>query len=216
MKISDRIKNKRKELGLSVEEVAKQLDKNRATVYRYENEDIENLPVNILEPLARILQTTPAYLMGWEESPYILRNEVPLPADWQGRGVRIPILGKVIAGVPCEAIEDILGHIEISPEQAMNGEHFSLIIKGNSMFPQINEGDIVVVQKNFELEDGDTVILSINGDEATCKKVFKQGNGIMVQANNPEAFKTCVFTDEQINDLPVVIIGKVVELRRNF
>ena len=68
MKIGDRIKQKRKELGLSVDEIAEKLGKNRATIYRYENEDIENLPVNILEPLAKALRTTPAYLMGWDES----------------------------------------------------------------------------------------------------------------------------------------------------
>lgn len=67
MNIGERIKARRKELGLSVDEVAKKLNKNRATVYRYESNDIENLPVNILEPLAIALNTTPANLMGWDE-----------------------------------------------------------------------------------------------------------------------------------------------------
>lgn len=65
MTIGDRIKYKRKELGLSVDDVAKKLGKNRATIYRYESDDIENLPITILEPLAKVLQTTPAELMGW-------------------------------------------------------------------------------------------------------------------------------------------------------
>lgn len=68
MTIGNRIKNRRKELNLSVDEVAEKLNKNRATIYRYENDEIENLPINILEPLAEILDTTPAYLMGWEEN----------------------------------------------------------------------------------------------------------------------------------------------------
>lgn len=68
MNIGNRIKNRRIELGLSVDEVAERLGKNRATVYRYENNDIENLPTTVLEPLARILGTTPAFLMGWEDS----------------------------------------------------------------------------------------------------------------------------------------------------
>lgn len=67
MNTGERIKKRRNELGLSVDEVAERLGKNRATVYRYENNDIENLPTTVLEPLADILKTTPAFLMGWDE-----------------------------------------------------------------------------------------------------------------------------------------------------
>lgn len=73
--IGQRIKQRRKELNLSVDEVAERLGKNRATVYRYESNDIENLPTTILEPLANVLNTTPAYLMGWEDEPY---NDSPI------------------------------------------------------------------------------------------------------------------------------------------
>lgn len=66
MNIGQRIKERRKELNLSVDDVAKKLNKNRATVYRYESNEIENLPINILDPLAKALNTTPAYLMGWK------------------------------------------------------------------------------------------------------------------------------------------------------
>jgi len=68
MTIGNRIKNRRKELNLTVDEVAEKVNKNRATIYRYESDEIENLPITILEPLAEILNTTPAYLMGWEEN----------------------------------------------------------------------------------------------------------------------------------------------------
>lgn len=67
MTVGERIKQRRLELNLSVEELAKKLGKNRATVYRYENNDIENLPITTLEPLAKALETTPAYLIGWED-----------------------------------------------------------------------------------------------------------------------------------------------------
>jgi len=67
MTIGERIKQRRIELGLSVDEVAEKLGKNRATVYRYESNEIENLPVGTLEPLAKILETTPAQLMGWDD-----------------------------------------------------------------------------------------------------------------------------------------------------
>ena len=69
MSVGSRIREFRKRLGLSVDDVAEKLKKNRATIYRYESDDIENLPAPILEPLAKVLQTTPAELMGWEQSP---------------------------------------------------------------------------------------------------------------------------------------------------
>lgn len=69
MSIGQRIKNRRKELNLSVDELANKLGKNRATIYRYEGNEIENLPITVLEPLSKVLKTTPAYLMGWENSP---------------------------------------------------------------------------------------------------------------------------------------------------
>ncbi len=65
----ERIKARREALGLSVGELATRLNKNRATIYRYENGDIEDMPITVLEPLAKALNTTPAYIMGWEEEP---------------------------------------------------------------------------------------------------------------------------------------------------
>lgn len=70
MKTGDRIKNRRKQLGLSVDDLAARLGKNRSTVYRYESNEIENMPAGVLEPLAAVLETTPGYLMGWTDDPY--------------------------------------------------------------------------------------------------------------------------------------------------
>ena len=67
MRIGERIKQRRLELGYTADALAKLLNKNRATIYRYENGDIENMPIDVLEPLAKALNTTPAYLMGWQE-----------------------------------------------------------------------------------------------------------------------------------------------------
>jgi len=77
MTIGERIKNRRVELGLSVDTIAAKLSKNRATIYRYESDDIENLPTTVLEPLAEILQTTPAHLMGWDEDVQSLPASLP-------------------------------------------------------------------------------------------------------------------------------------------
>lgn len=87
MNIGERIKERRKELNLSVDDIANKLNKNRATIYRYESNDIENLPIGILEPLAKILQTTPGYLMGWniKENPNkkdLTKDETKLLANY--------------------------------------------------------------------------------------------------------------------------------------
>lgn len=73
MRVGERIRNRRLELGLSVDDLAQKLGKNRATVYRYENNDIENMPTSVIEPLSIALQTTPAYLMGWNEKEKEIR-----------------------------------------------------------------------------------------------------------------------------------------------
>ena len=77
MSVGSRIREFRKRLGLSVDDVAEKLGKNRATIYRYESDDIENLPAPVLEPLAKVLQTTPAELMGWDQSPAPTSDEIP-------------------------------------------------------------------------------------------------------------------------------------------
>ena len=79
MSVGERIKQRRQELGLSVDEVAQKLGKNRATIYRYESDEIENLPLNLLEPLAKALRVSPAYIMGWDtDMPDYQQKYVPL------------------------------------------------------------------------------------------------------------------------------------------
>lgn len=74
--IGERIKNRRKELGLSVGDLAKKIGKNRATIYRYESSYIENMPTTVLEPIAKALNTTPAYLMGWVDEEIEKKNDI--------------------------------------------------------------------------------------------------------------------------------------------
>lgn len=81
MKIGERIRQRRKEIGLSVDELAEILGKNRATVYRYESNEIEKPLTTVLEPLAKALKTTPAYLMGWEDEKKDEPSAVILPAE---------------------------------------------------------------------------------------------------------------------------------------
>lgn len=211
MTTGERIKQRRIELGLSVDEVAEKLGKNRATIYRYESNDIENFPVGTLEPLAKILETTPAQLIGWNyddsENQDINSNK--------SKAVKIPVLGDVAAGIPIEAVESILDYEEIDEELASKGEFFGLRIKGNSMAPRIQSGDVVIVRVQSDAESGDIVIAKVNGDDACCKKLQKHDEGISLISLNPE-YEPMFFSKKDIADLPVHIIGKVVELRGKF
>ena len=136
-------------------------------------------------------------------------------AEPKHKGVRVPVYRAVAAGIPIEAIEDIVDYEEIEPELAATGEFFGLRIKGQSMEPRICEGDVVIVRKQDDADTGDTAIVLVNGYEATCKKVKKDGHGIALIPNNP-SYEVKYYSAEEISSLPVRIIGKVVELRGKF
>ena len=131
------------------------------------------------------------------------------------KGVKIPVLGSVAAGIPISAIQDILDYEEISEDMASKGEYFGLIIKGNSMAPTISNGDTVIVKSQPTAENGDIAIILVNGDEATCKKIKKMPEGIMLIPLNSE-YEPIFYSNKEIEQLPVRIIGKVEELRRKF
>ena len=136
-----------------------------------------------------------------------------MPHKNKTQAVKIPVLGTVVAGLPMEAIENIVDYEEITPALAAQGEFFALRIKGQSMEPRICEGDVVIVKKQEDIESGDTAIVLVNGDEATVKKVKKTEEGITLIANNIAVYSPHFYSNKEIEELPVRIIGKVVELR---
>lgn len=131
------------------------------------------------------------------------------------KGVQINVLGKVAAGIPIEAIENIVDTEEISQKMASTGEFFGLKIKGDSMQPTICNGDTVIVKRQDDAESGDIIIALINGDNATCKRLVKYAEGISLISLNP-AYEPMVFSKKDIQEKPVKILGKVVENRRKF
>lgn len=132
------------------------------------------------------------------------------------KGVRIPVLGRVAAGIPIEAIEDIDEWEEISESMAKAGEYFALRIQGDSMLPEIRQGDIAIVRKQPCVESGEIAIVLVNGNDATCKKIQKQENGITLIGYNTAVYSPTFYTRKQIEDLPVCVLGKVIELRRKL
>lgn len=133
----------------------------------------------------------------------------------QRAGVAINVLGRVAAGIPINAITEIIDTEEISEDLAKTGDFFALKIKGDSMEPRIVDGDVVIVKQQEDAENGDTVIALVNGDDAVCKRLRKYRDGLELISNNP-AYAPMFFDKETIETKPVRIIGKVVELRGKF
>lgn len=134
---------------------------------------------------------------------------------FQVKGMKIPVLGKVIAGIPIEAVEEIIDYEEIEIELAKTGDFFGLQIKGDSMEPRMQEGDVVIVRKQDTADTGDIAIVLVNGDEATVKKIKILKDGIMLIPFNNK-YDPWEYTVEDIEKMPVKIIGKVIELRAKF
>ena len=129
--------------------------------------------------------------------------------------MRIPVFNRAAAGIPIDAIEDIVDWEEIPEDMASTGEFFGLRIKVIPC-PRIAEGDVVIVrQQNFDAETGDIVIVRINGDTATCKRLVKYASGISLISLNP-MYEPMNFTNEEIEDKPIEILGKVVENRQKY
>ena len=124
------------------------------------------------------------------------------------------VYGTIPAGVPMECIEDIIDTEEISADMLKGDkQYFGLKVKGNSMNPDYLDGDTIILEKVDDCESGDECVVMVNGSDGTFKKVLKNEDGIILQPLNPE-YQPTFYTNEQIKNLPVRIIGKVVELRR--
>lgn len=127
----------------------------------------------------------------------------------------IPVLGDVPAGIPIDAVTNIIDYEEISEEMARAGDHFALRIRGDSMEPKFSEGDVVIVRKQEAVDNGQVAVVMVNGNDATVKKFYKTPAGVMLVGNNP-TFTPLNYTPEQVEQLPVRVIGRVVELRAKF
>lgn len=195
------VKKMTAEQNMSMSELARRVGIAKSAISRYFNGTRE-LPLNRIGDFASALHTTPNFLLGVTE-------------DTNSQGIKIPVLGTVAAGIPISAVEDILDYEEIPQSWQNQGEFFGLRIKGDSMKPDINDGDTVIVKQQSTANNGDVVIALVNGDDATCKKFEKLDNGIMLISNNSE-YSPMYFSNEEVITKPVVLVGRVVELRRKF
>lgn len=207
MTTGERMKQRRKEIGLSAEKVAERLGVSPATIYRYEKGDIEKVPADSLAEIAKILQTTPAYLMGWEEKsgpaepkkPTIPPGFIPMP-----KMKKVPLIGAIACGDPITAIQNREGEIDAPEDMKCD---FALRCKGDSMIGAgIHDGDAVYIRIQPEVENGEIAAVRI-GEEATLKRVYLHADYIELRPENP-AYESIIRRREEMND--VQIEGKAV------
>ncbi|MEG1782918.1 MAG: XRE family transcriptional regulator [Oscillospiraceae bacterium] len=129
--------------------------------------------------------------------------------------VPIPILGFVRAGSPNYACEEVIGYEKINEELSKTGEFFALKIRGDSMEPKISDGDIVIVKRQPTVENGQTAVVMVGNEEATVKKVICQKQGMTLVPTNPD-FLPMYYTPLECENLPVTVVGLVIELRSPF
>lgn len=190
----------RKEKGMTLDDLSRIFNVSRATLGFWEQGKYE--PNN-----AALIKMSEYFGVSVD---YILGNEDKPSGNW------IPVYGKVAAGIPITAVEDVVDQEELTDDMVKDGsEYIGLRIAGQSMEPKISEGDTVIVRVQPDVEDGEIAVVLVNGDEATCKKIKKTPEGVMLLSFNP-AYQPIFYTNKEIETLPVTILGKVVELRAKF
>ena len=201
------IKNRRKELGITLEDIGNYVGVSKGTVQRWETGGISNMRRDRIKKLSEILKISPDMLLGDAEEKQTEENSTAAT-------VKIPVIGTVAAGVPITAQEDITGWEEVPAEWVKNSTMFALKLKGDSMEPRMAEGDIVIVKQQSDVESGEIAIVMVDG-EATCKKVVKHSDGVVLVSNNPK-YSPMFFTLKDIKEKNITVLGRVTELRVKF
>ena len=195
------LKKARKAKGMTQIEVAEYIGLAQSSYSAWENGKAK-IDDTSLKRLAELFEVSTDYLIGRVDTP-------------GSRRIRVPVLGRVAAGIPIEAIEEIIDYEELDAEEYGHGEYFGLKIAGQSMEPKISDGDVVIVRRQPDVESGEIAVVLVNGYDATVKRIKKSPQGVTLIPSNP-AYEPMYYSNEEIENLPVVIVGKVVELRAKF
>lgn len=193
--IGSRIKKLRKEKDLTLEDIGKRANLSRATIQRYESGVITNIPSDKIEIIAKALDVSPAYLMGWTQPLGRINREST------SNKTEVPLIGSIAAGVPITAEENIEQYFEIDPSIKAD---FALKIKGDSMIDAgIHDGDIAFLRKQQTLETGEIGAVVIE-NEATLKRFYRTNSNVILQPENKE-YQPIIVTDGDLH-----IAGKLV------
>lgn len=203
------IKNRRLELGLTMSQVAKIVGVSEATVSRWESGNIANMRRDRIALLSKALQLSPKIIMGSGDS-----NDAPTPLNAipVGEQGMLPIIGNVSAGNGTLAYDDILGYEPVEKRYS-NEQYFFLRVVGDSMTPEIKDGDLVLVHKQDSVDSGNYAVITVD-DEDGCVKIVKYGiDWIELHSINPY-YPVRRFENEDV--LRLRVIGKVIEIKRKL
>lgn len=131
------------------------------------------------------------------------------------KGKWINVYGEIAAGIPIEAVEDVIDQEEISLEMAEHGEYIALKVKGSSMEPRIADGDVVIIRLQETVENNEIAAVFVNGDSVTLKRVRKENNGLWLIPTN-STHSPLFYSKKDCDELPVRILGKLVEVRQKY
>lgn len=200
MTTGERIKYLRKRMGWSQETLSEKTGISRPSIAKYETN--VRSPKRNIDKFSDVFNVTTDYLLCKTDSPY--------PGS---KGNKIPVLGKISAGIPFEAIQSIDDYEEIPVLWGDPREYFALRIQGHSMEPRIWDGDIVIVHKQNDVDSGDIAVVLVDGCDATVKQIKKSDEGLTLIGFNLSVYPPHFYTAKEVRDLPVRIMGHVREVR---
>lgn len=201
----NRIKQARQIRNMRQQDLAQAIGVGQSTLSHWEN-GVYEPDISAIRKMCVALNVSLDYLLGLADV-----------SESASEAVTIPVLGSVPAGIPLEAVEDVLDWEEIPAAMCAGGrEYFALRVAGDSMWPDYLEGDVVIVRKTPICESGDVCVAYVNGYDATLKQVkISEDNCLSLIPKNP-SYPPRTFTPQEIQELPVSIAGVVVELRRKI
>lgn len=201
----DNLRKAMEKAEINATELSEKTGISKSTISRYLSGGYIAKQKNLLK-LSLALQVEPKFLF----------SDAVEELDANLKVYSIPIVGKVVACTPIDAIENITDYIRVTNPAAADGSYYALHVTGASMEPEMREGDLVIVHKQDYFDSGDICIVLVNGDEATVKKVIKSDQGITLIGFNATVYPPHFYNVRQVEELPVRVIGKVKEVRRSY
>lgn len=214
MPFGEVLKRLRKDKGFTQAELARLTGLKVSAISMYENGNREP-NFETLEIFADLFNVDMDVLLGRKKKSDTtnISSEEKGKKEVVRKGNRIPVLGRVAAGIPIEAVQDIEDYEDIPASWGDPREYFALKIQGHSMEPRIWDGDTVIVQKLSDADSDSVAVVLVDGEEATVKQIKKSEDGMTLIGWNPAVYPPKFYTWAEVSRLPVQILGLVREVR---
>lgn len=205
--------DRRTALSLTQKDVADYVGVSEATVSRWESGHIDNMRRDRIAKLAKILRISPLVIMGTDEPA----SSAPPAQKITPYTYRIPVVGRVVAGHPILAQEEIIDYEYINKRLHKSGDqYFGLVVKGTSMEPTIHDGDTIIVRVQESVENGQIALILVDGEDATVKEIKETNSGLTLIGHNVAVYAPHFYSREEVEKLPVRIIGRVIQSISKF